>query len=74
MLLKGQGKKRTISSSLATSKGALYVGIRVLHWTTRYFDLYTTTEYNHRCQHLFIATQWIYPKHLQEGLKLLTIM
>lgn len=44
MLLKGQGKKRTISSSLATSKGALYVGIRVLHWTTRYFDLYTTTD------------------------------
>lgn len=44
MLLKEQAKKKTISSSLATSKQALYVGIRILHWATRYFDLYMTTD------------------------------
>lgn len=44
MLLKEQAKKKTISSSLATSKQALYVGIRILHCATRYFDLYTTTD------------------------------
>lgn len=62
MLLKEQRKKRTISSSLATSKRALYVGIRVLHWATRYFDLYMTTDASIFYCYTMISISNIYKK------------